>query len=223
MKRISHANHSLLRGMIAAVLALVCFASPLLAASAFADGWYCPNCGRYNDSNFCPKDGIRKPSDLDSTPVGSAAWDRSGKTIETILRVANCDEWITLREQDDVYSDELFKIPLNAKVLYLADGDNDFTKVQYNGIIGYVMSKYVQFDSRSENIAEFGEFEPKTMKVYDCKESVTLRKRASVSSGEILQVPLGDRVEVCDYAQNGFYLVQYKGYYGYIMAKYLEC
>lgn len=211
-------------------LALTLLLAAALILPAFADGWYCPSCGRYNDNNFCPKDGTGKPSDLDSTSVGSAskygtakAWKRSEKTVETILRVADCDEWITLREQDDVYSDELFKIPLNAKVLYLADGDNDFTKVKYNGIVGYVMSKYVRFDSRSENIEEFDEFEPKTMKVYDCKESVTLRKRASVSSGEILQVPLGDRVEVCDYAQNGFYLVQYKGYCGYIMAKYLEC
>lgn len=217
-----------MRKLFSLVLTLILVAALILPA--LADGWYCPNCGRYNGSNFCPKDGIRKPSDLDSTSVGSVskyaaaeAWDRSGKTAETVLRVANCNAWITLREQDDVYSDELFKIPLNAKVLYLADGDNDFTKVKYNGIIGYVMSKYVQFDSSCENIAEFGVFEPKTMKVYNCKESVTLRKKASASSGEILQVPLGDRVEVCDYAQNGFYQVQYEGYCGYIMAKYLEC
>ena len=43
----------------------------LLAASfvlpTFADGWYCPNCGRYNDSNFCPKDGTKKPTDLDTS------------------------------------------------------------------------------------------------------------------------------------------------------------
>lgn len=35
-----------------------------LVLPAFADGWYCPSCGRYNDSNFCPKDGTKKPADL---------------------------------------------------------------------------------------------------------------------------------------------------------------
>ena len=71
MKRISHTKHSLLRSVIAALLALVCFASPLLVASAYAAGWYCPSCGRYNDNNFCPKDGTRKPSDLESNAKGS--------------------------------------------------------------------------------------------------------------------------------------------------------
>jgi len=32
---------------------------------AAADGrWYCPNCGRLNDDNFCPKDGTPRPSDM---------------------------------------------------------------------------------------------------------------------------------------------------------------
>ena len=39
------------------------------AVSALADawGWYCPECGYYNDPsfNFCPMDGVRKPADID--------------------------------------------------------------------------------------------------------------------------------------------------------------
>ena len=41
----------------------------LAAALAQADGWgwFCPECGHYNDPsyNFCPMDGVRKPADLD--------------------------------------------------------------------------------------------------------------------------------------------------------------
>ena len=38
------------------------------AGAALAGGiWYCPNCGRKNDSNFCPNDGVKKPEDLDVT------------------------------------------------------------------------------------------------------------------------------------------------------------
>lgn len=45
-----------------------------LTLPALADGWYCPSCGRYNDNNFCPKDGTRKPADLDkSSSTGSTA------------------------------------------------------------------------------------------------------------------------------------------------------
>lgn len=52
-------------------LALTLILVVALILPAFADGWYCPNCGRYNDSNFCPKDGTRKPSDLESNAAGS--------------------------------------------------------------------------------------------------------------------------------------------------------
>lgn len=60
----------------------------LLAASfllpAFADGWYCPSCGRYNDNNFCPKDGTSKPSDLKSNATSSRP--KSGKKGHGVLR-----------------------------------------------------------------------------------------------------------------------------------------
>lgn len=51
-----------MRKIFALVLTLLLAASFVLAA--FADGWYCPSCGRYNDSNFCPKDGTKKPADF---------------------------------------------------------------------------------------------------------------------------------------------------------------
>lgn len=51
-------------------LALTLILVAALILPTFADGWYCPNCGRYNDSNFCPKDGTGKPSDLESNAKG---------------------------------------------------------------------------------------------------------------------------------------------------------
>lgn len=36
---------------------------------ALADNWYCPVCGRLNDSNFCPIDGTARP--VDTQPVAS--------------------------------------------------------------------------------------------------------------------------------------------------------
>ena len=32
-----------------------------LSLPAFAAGWCSPSCGRYNDNNFCPKDGTQSP------------------------------------------------------------------------------------------------------------------------------------------------------------------
>ena len=52
-------------------LALTLILVVTLILPAFADGWYCPSCGRYNDNNFCPKDGTKKHSDLKSNAAGS--------------------------------------------------------------------------------------------------------------------------------------------------------
>ena len=35
----------------------------LLCVPALADTWYCPQCGRLNDNNFCPVDGTARPAD----------------------------------------------------------------------------------------------------------------------------------------------------------------
>ena len=76
MKRNAHLGHSLPRGVIAALLALIL--ATALALPAFADGWYCPDCGRYNDSNYCPKDGTKKPTDLDENVSESWGGGQSG-------------------------------------------------------------------------------------------------------------------------------------------------
>lgn len=54
------------RNLYQKVLVLVC-AILLLCSAAHADGeWFCPQCGRKNDSLFCPVDGTGKPKDLDA-------------------------------------------------------------------------------------------------------------------------------------------------------------
>ena len=45
----------ILVGIVVLVLALACL-------PAMAETWYCPQCGRLNDSNFCPVDGTQKPA-----------------------------------------------------------------------------------------------------------------------------------------------------------------
>ena len=64
-------------------LALTLILAAALILPAFADGWYCPDCGWYNDSNFCPKDGTKKPADLgtNASQSGRANRLRSGDVI----------------------------------------------------------------------------------------------------------------------------------------------
>lgn len=61
-----------------------------------------------------------------------------------------------------------------------------------------------------------------TYYVVNCKESITLRPKPDVKSGEICQIPLGATVSFIAGAANGFYEIYYMGQHGYSLADYLE-
>ena len=56
----------------------------------------------------------------------------------------------------------------------------------------------------------------------NCQESITLRKSARTSSGEICQIPLGAAVSFVENAGSGFYEIIYNGKTGYALASYLS-
>ncbi len=58
------------------VLCLILVLVVSLPAVCFADTWYCPECGRLNDRNFCPVDGTARPS-----MTGGQDYTQSVKTI----------------------------------------------------------------------------------------------------------------------------------------------
>lgn len=57
--------------------------------------------------------------------------------------VVNCDEWISLRESPSTSATRLKKIPLYAACEYLGSAGNGFSKVRYNGTVGYALDQYL--------------------------------------------------------------------------------
>lgn len=53
-------------------LVLVVLMLLAVTSAALADTWYCPQCGRLNDGNFCPKDGQANPLSSSSSSSGSS-------------------------------------------------------------------------------------------------------------------------------------------------------
>ena len=139
----------------------------------------------------------------------------SGYEYGQSLWVVNCKESISLRAKQSTSSDAILQIPLYGRVTYIADAKNGFLYVNYNGIDGYALAKYL--DEFEPQIA-IGEY----MTVYNCKKSITLRKTASTKAAEICQIPLGAVVYVVKEAANGFYYVEYKGLEGFALAKFLK-
>ena len=139
----------------------------------------------------------------------------SGYEYGQSLWVVNCKESISLRAKQSTSSDAILQIPLYGRVTYIADAKNGFLYLNYNGVDGYALAKYL--DEFEPQIA-IGEY----MTVFDCKKSITLRKTASTKGAEICQIPLGAVVYVVKEAANGFYYVEYRGYEGYALASFLK-
>ncbi len=60
-----------------------------------------------------------------------------------ILTVSDCEESIGLYPTEDVTSEKIIDIPLNGTVEYLDVANNGFSKVRYNSLVGYAVSKYL--------------------------------------------------------------------------------
>ena len=60
--------------------------------------------------------------------------------------VVNCKISITLREEPTTYAYELAQIPLGARVKYLGVESNEFYRVEYRGMVGYVLKTYIELD-----------------------------------------------------------------------------
>lgn len=67
-------------------------------------------------------------------------------TIGDVMCVANCKEYITLREEPSTKAEALDRIPLGAELTWIDDAGNDFAKVSYGGQVGYALTKYLELE-----------------------------------------------------------------------------
>ena len=136
------------------------------------------------------------------------------KVISTMY-VVECNQSITLRDAPSIYANELAQIPLGQAVGFIENAGNGFYKINYDGLIGYALAKYLSAD-RSGVAGIYGV-------VVNCKFSITLRDAPSIYANELAQIPLGERVGVYPYYETDeFYCVKYRGVRGYVLKTYLR-
>lgn len=132
------------------------------------------------------------------------------------MYVVNCNESITLRTEPSTSASEICQIPLGAAVSYISSASNGFYQISYLGYTGYALASYLsEEDPGSDTLYT-------TMRVVNCRESITLRTSPSTAAAEICQIPLGATVSYIEVAANGFYKIVYLGRTGYALASYLE-
>ncbi|MGI6011278.1 MAG: SH3 domain-containing protein [Ruminococcus sp.] len=128
--------------------------------------------------------------------------------------VVNCRESITLRKSPGTGSSEICQIPLGAAVSFVENAGNGFYEIIYNGKTGYALASYLSLEQSSDSAAY--------LQVVNCQESITLRKAPSTSADSFCQIPLGATVKYLESSENGFCMVSYNGYTGYVLVSYLS-
>ena len=145
------------------------------------------------------------------------ASDDSNSSSESLTgeaRVVNCTSFVSLRKTPDTSAKRLDKVPLGAYVIAKGSASNGFIKVEYKGQTGYILGAYLK-KSSTGNVALADQ------KVTGCESWVSLRATPSTSATRLVKVPLGAKVTDC--VKNGsFVKCTYKGFTGYILAKYLK-
>ena len=139
-------------------------------------------------------------------------------TITDVMVVANCSEWVSLREDADTASKRLKTVRLGECVVDCSQGPNGFVYCNFDGTWGYILENYLKPTSYSPAESFAG-----NQMVVNCTDWVSLREAPDGSSKRVAKVPLGAVVTECIYYLSGEYILcKYNGSSGYISAAYLR-
>lgn len=140
-------------------------------------------------------------------------------TISSYMYVANVKNSIYFRSapvEND--SNIICEIPLGTMVGFIERYDNVFSKISYNGSIGYAKSQYLSSSQSSPKT-----YSSDTMTVVNVKHSIYLRSTPSEASDSniIMEIPLGATVTYLGTPNGTFYKISYGGTVGYSKQIYL--
>ena len=135
-----------------------------------------------------------------------------------VMEVYNCNEYVSLRESPDTKSKVLKKVYKGDLVyLYSSAAGNGFYEVEFDGKVGYILSKYL----KGTTFKCYAVILP-NQQVYNCSEWVSLRKEDNAQSERLVKVPLGAVVTRCVDGNGTWIYCTYKGKSGYIKKDYLR-
>ena len=148
----------------------------------------------------------------------------------TTLYVVNCAQSISLRTSPSTKATTIRQIPLGAAVSFVQNSTDGFYQISYMGDTGYALASYLSSDPTSsyrppETYSVRRDYDEDDMYygyVVNCRESITLRESPSTKAREIMQIPLHSVIMVYNSVGADFLYVSYQGYYGYVLASYVE-
>jgi len=145
---------------------------------------------------------------VNTAPVGNT-------TIYKYMYVDNVKNSIYLRSAAVENPNNIITtIPVGTQVGFIEYANGTFSKISYNGTIGYAKSIY---------LSDYYSCRSTYMTVYNVKHSIYLRSAPKENPDNIIcEIPLGTRVRYLGNASGGFYKIEYDGYIGYSKSIYLR-
>lgn len=154
-----------------------------------------------------------------SSPVSggsdSDSVDSEGTSGE--IYVADCEEFITLRERPDVNADAITTIPKGGEMT-LISFEGDFALVEYAGQRGYVLASYIE--PKSGAAAGLAAASAGEAFIADCEEYITLRAEPDVESSELGTIARGSEMTLVGF-DGAFAQVEYGGQRGWVLSTYI--
>jgi len=125
------------------------------------------------------------------------------------MKVVNCEEWVSLREQPDAASECLVEVPLGAIVENCSVKTKAFTYAEYGGLSGYIMSQYLDVVPVEQTY--LGD-----MTIADCGNWIAMHLGPAEEETVIRWMAPGTRIEDCVESIVGFVYGLCDGLKGYI-------
>ncbi len=164
--------------------------------------------------------GYVKRDYLSSTPPNTSAPQpytayTNNTVIYKYMYVANVKNSIYLRKSAEENPNNIITtIPLGTRIGFIEYATQDFSKINYNGTIGYAKTMY---------LADYYDSGYDYMTVCNVKNSIYLRSEPYEDPSNIIcEIPVNSAVRFISNAGGGFYKISWGGYVGYSKSAYLR-
>lgn len=137
-------------------------------------------------------------------------------TVSKMMYVNNVSQAVYFRKKPkEKEGNQIGTILLGTEVGFIEKANNTFSKVQYDGKIGYVKTDYLS-DRKPDLTVKYA------MYVVNVNESITLRKTPSTNGESVIEIYLGEEVGFIEDTNSLFAKVKYGDRIGYVMSQYLS-
>ena len=95
-----------------------------------------------------------------------------GALAEGMLRIVNCQDWVSLRSAPSTQAERLAQVPLGAFVTGEYDPYSEFSYCSYEGVSGYILNEYLEAPALAEQV----------------DDRTVLAERSYSDSGEVMEL-----------------------------------